>query len=186
MSIVAKTLATVLAIAAVATAAGCGDETGGTASDPRQGSSARTTDTGGASNGLLPGKVITTKEGAVVGLPPRPTVTSVAPEPGCQEDGRLLRPPAPGLRARRTAADRVVVSYWFSEVDESCRPATLEVIFDINDDGLPGFGRIVPVSGRSGTVTVDLPARKAAADVLSAITRTDQGLPGRSAHVLID
>jgi hypothetical protein len=135
-----------------------------------------------------------TKSGAVVVLPPRPTDSATEPERGChaktfrgaRQTIRRFLPPAPGLTARRADSGHVVVSYSFAPFESRCRPASLELVVDDNDDPLPPTGTTERVHDRRGEVRVSLPDRMRDADVVRAIARTEEGLPGNAVAVRIE
>jgi hypothetical protein len=185
--------------------AGCGDDEGNrvsprasTAPYARQTPPGKTSTKGrraGASTPSAPAphrvdlsklKTKTTDSGAVVILPPRPTATTTRPSGKCEgSKGEGSGPPAPGLSARRVNRHTVTVLYRFARTERECRPAKLELTLDVTSDTLPGTGRIVSVEGRRGQVTLRVPRDLRRADVVRAIARTDDGLPGRTASVLI-
>jgi hypothetical protein len=80
----------------------------------------------------------------------------------------------------------VVVSYSFAPFESRCRPASLEVVVDDNDDPLPPTGTTERVHDRRGEVRVSLPDRMRDADVVRAIARTEEGLPGNAVAVRIE
>jgi glucose/arabinose dehydrogenase len=129
----------------------------------------------------------TTKSGAVVILPPRPTATTTRPSGNCVSDekGNRTVPPVPGLSARRVNRRTVTVVYRFDRTDQKCRPAHLEVTLDVSSDTLPGTGRIFSVVGSRGRVTLRVPRDLRRADVVRATARTGDGRPSTTASVLI-
>ncbi len=136
---------------------------------------------------------VRTKSGAVILLPPKPTQTATAPQRGCQRtrfegggrDRIRLLPPAPGVSARRVGPAKVLVVYRFGAVEPRCRPASLELTVDVNDDRFAGDGTVVRVRLPRGEIPLSLPEHVAGADVLRATARTEAGLPSRVAIVLI-
>jgi hypothetical protein len=124
---------------------------------------------------------------------PRSRTGSTAPERGCRlkeyrYNGAVVRrlfPPAPGLSARRAGPREVVVTYRFAPFDPRCRPTSLELTVDTNDDRLPGEGTAAPIHGPRGEVSVPLPDGLRKADVVRGMARTRDHRPGNSTAVLI-
>ena len=136
-------------------------------------------------------RTTTTKSGAIVILPPRPTATVTTPDRRCEarrqqnkRQGPRLFPPAPGLRARR-AGSEVIIAYRFARVDRRCRPSSLQVNADVTDDRLPPTGKLVVVRRRRGVIRLPLPPDLRRADAVSATARTQDGRPSRATTVLI-
>jgi hypothetical protein len=97
----------------------------------------------------------------------------------------LLRPPAPGLTARKGSDGTITVKYWFEAFDRVCEPAYLSLTADVSTDALPGSGHDVRIGKPRGTVEVSLQRRVSNADVITASVRTEDGLPGASSRVSI-
>jgi hypothetical protein len=128
--------------------------------------------------------------GVVVTTPPAPRVTATHPESGCtvlEGPGhrRLGIPPAPGIRARRVGPEKFEVRYRFAAVAPRCRPSSLSVKVDVNDDPLPGAGTVASVNGLRGRIVFSVPEQLADADVARATASGHDGVPSRSTSVLI-
>ena len=203
----------ILVAVAMAVLAGCGDDAGSpTAPVPPAPAADRSTTSRDTSNRLASptdtqrrdrptptdqrgtSSTKTTASGAVVILPPRPTEKSASASSGCEvkvyrQGGKVRRfffPPSPGVAARRASDAKVVVAYQFGELDARCRPATLELTIDVNDDAVAGSQTVAPVRGSEGTLTIDVPPDLAQADVVRATARTQKGYPSKAASVLIE
>jgi hypothetical protein len=105
------------------------------------------------------------KGGAIIFVPPLPRQWSTKPSRGCVDlgaadspDRRILAPPVPGVRARATADRTVTVSYRFHTLPAACKPVTLLVTLDVNDDGGPGATRDVPIRRSESDVPLGVPS----------------------------
>jgi hypothetical protein len=54
----------------------------------------------------------------------------------------------------------VLVSYLFGDWDDDCRPVSMRLTLDVNDDALPPTGQDVRLRGERGHVTVRLISRQ--------------------------
>jgi hypothetical protein len=138
---------------------------------------------------FTPGHRVRAPGGAIYITPPRPTLYATVPSPDCvlqKESGRpVLRPPTPGLSARRTARRRVTVTYSFDSFTPRCTPDTIEVSVDVNRNVGGAYSIERSVNGREGTIEMGLPDMWSKADVVIARVRATTAIPGESAQVLI-
>jgi hypothetical protein len=140
--------------------------------------------------GVLKGrKAVPTPGGGVYYAPVKPRVETVAPSVSCSHGRDESRPTRPGLRAVRTAANRVRVRILLEPVARSCAAKFVRLGFDVNGDALPPLppraGVLIPVARFTPWLEVVLPDGVKDADVLHAISVTSDGRSGDSATVLI-
>jgi len=128
-------------------------------------------------------------DGTVVTLPRQPHSAKSKPSTGCRDvsdAGRTASfPPSPGVIASWAGKGRLAIRYEFRHTPSRCRPTTLELAVDINDDLLAARTVIEPLDALRGTVVIEVPEEFAEADVLAARARTKLGAPSEAARVLI-
>ena len=91
----------------------------------------------------------------------------------------------PGLRADRLPGNRLAVSITYRALPRKCRPSVVRVTIDVNDDGLAPASDVAPVRGLEQTLTLKIPERLRAADVVRASSETREGDSSESVSVLI-
>ena len=145
----------------------------------------------GANSANPPGegraRTVPTPGGGIAILAPKPRATVVRPGRACKRvtaaDGSSVRlPPQPGLRAVRVTDERVRVSYRFVRLPDGCRPASLLVTLDVNDDARPGRTSEHAARHR-GSLDLAVPSFLTTPDVVHASAFTANGL--RSATVSV-
>jgi len=131
-------------------------------------------------------KAVRTPSGGVAYVPTKPKATSVAGSRGCvTDDEGDVSPPVPGLRADRLPGNRLAVSITYRALPRKCRPSVVRVTIDVNDDGLAPASDVAPVRGLEQTLTLKIPERLRAADVVRASSETREGDSSESVSVLI-
>jgi hypothetical protein len=144
--------------------------------------------------GLGERRVVTTKSGAVVLLPKRPSRSMTAPGNGCERREirqprgaaeQVLMPPSPGITARRAGAARVVIRYRLSSRDTGCKPAFLRLTIDATGDTLSPAGETIRIRGRTGRVRVRVPSYLGRVDVVRAKTHTRDGRQSATSDVRV-
>jgi len=201
----ATTLATALTALALA-ACGSGEDAENQ-TDASQ-ISERSTETRGDADGALPvppvsgpsadetrkllqgRKRVRTPGGGVAYLPVKPRRTSAPPSRSCavirDDPGRSLRPPSPGLSARRLDAARIEVRVVLASVDDRCRPDYVRLTIDVNDDPLPPSSTTVKVTKLERPLVIPVPERIRNADVIRASSQmSSTGASSDTVSVLI-
>jgi len=80
----------------------------------------------------------------------------------------------------------VLVSWRFHSLPELCRPASVSVILDINDDGDPAFSREYPVRDTRGRERMSVPHYIGGIpDVAGISAETAEGVSSDTARVAI-
>lgn len=194
-------LAGVIALAGACGGGSSPGESGGTTDMPVP-SPQDTTDDGSAPDlsstnpagdpaGILRGrKAVPHPGGGTFYAPIRPRMYEVAAPVSCgRTDSGLLRPPRPGLKAKRLGPERVRIRVLLGEAAKQCTPRFIRLAFDVNDDPVPPApprsGPLIPVERFTPWLEVELLDNVVDADVVSASGVTGDGESGDSARVLI-
>lgn len=125
-------------------------------------------------------------DGRIVYLPAKPDGLMVPPSRSCTRDEDQLRPPRPGLRARRLDERHLLVTINFKSIPGRCTPDYVRLTFDVHRDPLPPSSQMLPIGDTRTPIEVELPERVSDADIVratSVMTRT--GRSSETASVLV-